>query len=49
MAGLVTAYVPNRATGETLPGMCVVQPIAPYEKLLKQIQKPTETQDAIAG
>lgn len=30
LCGVVTAYVPNRATGETLPGVCWVQDLSPY-------------------
>lgn len=31
VCGVVTAYIPNRATGETLPGVCWVQDVSSYE------------------
>ena len=32
LCGVVTAYIPNRTTGETLPGVCWVQNISPYAR-----------------
>jgi len=34
ICGVVTAYIPNRATGEVLPGVCVVTSIEPYQNML---------------
>jgi hypothetical protein len=31
--GVVSAYVPNRATGETLPGLSVVRDVAQFHEL----------------
>lgn len=47
LAGLVRAYAPNRATGEALPGMCIVQSVTPFHELLKEIREPSEAQEAI--
>jgi hypothetical protein len=33
LMGVVSAYVPNRATGETLPGLSVVRPIQQFHEL----------------
>ena len=42
ICGIVSAYIPNRATGEALPGVCVVRNITPYHgrlKLLKSLEE----------
>ncbi len=36
--GVVTAYIPNRATGESLPGVCFVAAISPLYHVVKQIK-----------
>jgi hypothetical protein len=36
--GLVSAYVPNRATGAQLPGFCVVRDILPLYQTIKTLQ-----------
>lgn len=33
--GVVSAYVPNRATGAQLPGLCVIRDIAPLQNMIK--------------
>ena len=38
IAGVVTAYIPNRQTGETLPGLCEVIHLEPYQKMLRTIR-----------
>ena len=35
ICGVVSAYVPNRATGEALPGVCLIRDIAQYQDALK--------------
>lgn len=37
LVGLVSAYYPNRATGEALPGMGLVQSIQPIINILEQV------------
>lgn len=39
--GVISAYIPNRSTGETLPGLCVVTSIESYQSsisILKSIE-----------
>jgi len=43
LIGVVSAYIPNRATGESLPGVCVVVGISPFYKFMKVINS---TEDA---
>jgi len=38
ICGVVTAYIPNRATGEALPGLCVVTSVEPYQEDLKKLR-----------
>jgi len=33
--GVVSAYVPNRATGAQLPGLCVIRDVAPLQTMIK--------------
>ncbi len=33
--GVVSAYVPNRATGIPLPGLCVLRDVAPLQQMIK--------------
>ena len=47
LCGLVSAYIPNRATGEAMPGVCVVRSINPFQKLLKQIKSLDKAQEQI--
>ena len=37
LIGVVSAYIPNRATGEALPGVCVIRSVTPYQPMLKAI------------
>lgn len=37
ICGVVSAYVPNRATGETLPGVCLIRDVGPYQDALKTV------------
>jgi hypothetical protein len=36
--GIVTAYIPNRVAGDTLPGVCFVAGIYPFYEFLKGIE-----------
>lgn len=36
--GVVSAYVPNRATGEVLPGLSIVQDVSQFQSLVKQFK-----------
>jgi len=36
--GLVSAYVPNRAAGAQLPGLCVVRDISPIYETIKRLR-----------
>lgn len=35
--GVVSAYVPNRATGAQLPGLCVIRDVAPLQEMIKKL------------
>lgn len=37
ICGVVSAYVPNRATGETLPGVCLIRDVGPYQDALQAV------------
>lgn len=45
LCGVVSAYIPNRATGETLPGVCLIRDVAPYQERLKELESLEEAQD----
>ena len=36
--GVVSAYVPNRATGIALPGLCVIRDVAPLQTMIKGLK-----------
>ncbi len=36
--GVVSAYVPNRATGAQLPGLCVIRDVAPLQVMIKELK-----------
>lgn len=36
--GVVSAYIPNRATGEALPGLAVVRQVSQFQGLIKQFK-----------
>lgn len=36
LVGVVAAYMPNRATGDTLPGLSVIRDVAQFQKLSKE-------------
>jgi len=43
--GVVTAYIPNRVSGESLPGVCFVAGISPFYQVLKQVKSVDEAED----
>ena len=45
LAGLVSAYVPNRATGEALPGVCVIRDVKPFHEDLKELRSIDEAKE----
>ena len=38
LCGIVSAYIPNRVTGEALPGVSVIRDISPYRDRLKRFE-----------
>ncbi len=38
LIGVVSAYIPNRVTGETLPGLSRVQDVNQFQELVKEFQ-----------
>jgi len=38
ICGVVSAYIPNRATSESLPGVCVIRDVAPYQQALQALK-----------
>jgi hypothetical protein len=38
LVGVVSAYMPNRATGEVLPGLCVVRDVKQFQELVSQLR-----------
>lgn len=38
LIGVVSAYIPNRATGEVLPGLSLVRDVAQFQELAKHVQ-----------
>ena len=51
LIGLVSAYIPNRATGEPLPGLCLISNIAPLRLAVESIEslKEAKEEEATAG
>jgi len=42
IAGVITAYIANRATKDTLPGVSMVAPVSPYENTIKFLNNLSE-------
>lgn len=38
ICGVISAYISNRATGETLPGLSVVRSVEPYQPMLENLK-----------
>ena len=47
LCGLITAYIPNQATGKPLPGMSVITSIQLYQELLEHVKTPEEAKEKI--
>lgn len=46
ICGLVSAYIPTRVSGESLPGVCWLRTVAAFHKLFPQLkQKPKQDKD----
>lgn len=45
LTGLVSAYIPNRSTGESLPGVCVLRDIKPFHEDLKNLRSIAEAKE----
>lgn len=45
LIGVVSAYIPNRATGESLPGVCFVVGINPFYDFIKDIKSVEEASE----
>lgn len=43
--GIVSAYIPNRVTGESLPGVCFVTAIKPFHEFIKDIASLEEARE----
>jgi len=44
LCGVVAAYIANRATGETLPGVCLIRDVAPYQETLSNLKSIEEAE-----
>lgn len=45
ICGVISAYLPNRATGEIMPGVSVVRSVAPYQNMLKNLKTFEEAEE----
>lgn len=45
LVGVVSAYIPNRTTGESLPGVCFVVGMHSFYKFIKQIKSVEEAEE----
>lgn len=43
--GIVSAYIPNRAGGETLPGVCFITGVYPFHEFIKGIDSLEQARD----
>jgi hypothetical protein len=43
--GVVSAYIANRATGEALPGLCVIRDVKQLQDLLKRFKSMDEAKE----
>ncbi len=44
VCGVVSAYIPNRATGESLPGVCLIKSVKAYQTDLKNLKSMDEAE-----
>jgi hypothetical protein len=45
IVGIVSAYMPNRATGESLPGLCVIRDVTLLQGLVEQFKSMKEAKE----
>lgn len=45
LMGVVTAYFPNRATGEALPGLCEIRDVRQFQELTKELKSLDEAKE----
>lgn len=45
LLGIVSAYIPNRATGDVLPGLAVVRDVTQFHKLVKDFKSLDEAKE----
>lgn len=45
LIGVVSAYMPNRVTGEVLPGLAIVREVVQFQKLVRQIRDLEEAKE----
>jgi Trypsin-like peptidase domain len=45
LMGVMSAYIPNRATGETLPGLAVVRDVDQFHSLIKSLKSVDEAKE----
>jgi len=43
--GVVSSYVPNRATGETLPGLSIIRGVKQFQSLIKTFRSMDEAKE----
>lgn len=46
LVGLVSAYIPNRQTGEALPGLCVVKDVKHLQDFVQRMQSMKQAKEA---
>jgi len=47
ICGVISAYIPNRIAGETLPGLCVVTSVESYQETLKNLKSLDEAEEEV--
>jgi hypothetical protein len=45
LVGIVTDYIPNRATGVALPGLCMVRDVSHFQKVIKDFRSIDEAKE----
>jgi hypothetical protein len=45
LAGVVSQYVPNRATGEALPGLCVIRSVEDFHRVASMVRSMDEAKE----
>lgn len=44
ICGVISAYVPSRSYGETLPGLCIFRSVEPYQEMLQRLKSFSEAE-----